>query len=732
MKEHGIAVWGGLECTINRVGARYHDQSEYSGHYVRGTEDIDRIAALGVRTVRYPVLWERHLPEKDSIPDWDFASRNLEHMRALGMTPIAGLVHHGSGPLYASFFDGSFEQGLADYARRVAERFPWLEYYTPVNEPLTTARFCGLYGHWYPHGQDEATFYRILLSECRATVMAMEAIRQVNPHAKLIGTEDLGKCHSTRLLAYQAHFENERRWLSYELLCGKLTPDKLLYRWMLEAGIDKAELDWFLEHPCVPHIAGFNYYLTSERYLDEELEKYPECFHGGNGEHRYADIHTVHAPIAGSQCGPYHLLKEAWERLGVPLAITECHLHSRREDQVRWFHSMWNTVNRVRAEGIDIRAITAWALFGLYGWNKLVTEPWGEYEPGAFNLSSGTPKPTALASYISSLCNGEPVEHPILEREGWWERQDRLVYGDAKVVSIRRNYRRPNCRPLLVLGRNGTLGRAFGRICEDRNIHYELLGRDKLDLSDPLSIEEAISGLNPWGIINAAGWVDVDGAEAHPETCMAVNADGPAALASACAASSIRLLTFSSDLVFDGRRNGPYIESDAPRPLNVYGHSKAWMEELVAAADPSALILRTSSFFGPWDAYNFLVTTLRSLKEGKPVQAMSDVWVSPTYVPDLVHTALDLLLDEEQGIFHVTNGDAITWAQFAMQVARGAGLDEKLVRSTRQEALHLPAQRPRFSALDSEKGIRLPALRDAIGRCLDELDSRYRSARIAV
>ncbi|HEX2535774.1 MAG TPA: family 1 glycosylhydrolase, partial [Chitinophagaceae bacterium] len=342
-----VQIWGGMECTINRVGDRYFDQSEYSGFYQRGVSDIELVASLGINQLRFPILWEKHLPEKGMDVDWTFTEQNLDRMRALQITPIAGLVHHGSGPRYVSFFDGSFEEGLADYARMVAQKFPWIEYYTPVNEPLTTARFCGLYGHWYPHTKNYFHFFKVLLSECKATVLAMEAIREINPEAKLIQTEDLGKCHSTPLLQYEADFENERRWLSYELLCGTLTPDKVLYRFMLEKGITAAELNWFLEHPCVPHIAGFNYYLTSERYLDEDMSKYPECFHGNNHLHRYADIHTLHVPMHGKECGPATLLKEAWERLQIPLAITECHLHSTREDQIRWFHNMWETVHKV-------------------------------------------------------------------------------------------------------------------------------------------------------------------------------------------------------------------------------------------------------------------------------------------------------------------------------------------------------------------------------------------------
>ncbi|GAA4343778.1 family 1 glycosylhydrolase [Flaviaesturariibacter amylovorans] len=731
IREAAIQIWGGMECTINRVGNQYFDQSEYAGHYERGAADIDLIHSLGIRTLRYPVLWERQQPQRGGTLSFGVARQCLGRMQELGIEPIVGLVHHGSGPAWVNFFDGSFEEGLAPYARQVAEAFPWVNHYTPVNEPLTTARFCGLYGHWYPHGRDERTFFRVLLSECKATVLAMRAIREVNPAAKLVQTEDLGKCHSTPLLAYQAEMENERRWLSYELLCGKLTKDKLYYNIILRSGIPETELQWFLDNPCTPDIAGFNYYLTSERFLDEDCDKYPREYHGGNGHHRYADIHTVHVPMQGRACGPSQLLKEAWERLRLPLAITECHLHSTREDQIRWFHSMWETVQQVRSEGVDIRAITAWGIFGLFGWNKLVTEPWGTYEPGVFNLSSGTPRPTALAHLLRSLTSQAACDHPVLAGEGWWERHDRLLYGARKVVRMRRRTQR-SCRPLLVLGKTGTLGSAFGKLCAARHIHCILLGREDIDLTQPGPIGKVLDELNPWAVVNAAGYVNVDGAESDEERCLQVNAEGPALLAAACAERGIRFLSYSSDLVFDGRKRTPYTEADTVRPLNAYGRSKALSEERILAADPAALVLRTSSFFGPWDAYNFVHATLRDLEAGKLVQAASDVVVSPTYVPDLVHTSLDLLLDHDSGIYHVTNDGQVSWADLARQVALLAGYDEALVEGVRVNTLHLPARRPLFSALQSSRGLALPSWTDALERCLEAMGLPYQSSKIAV
>src|ERR1700712_4865383 len=108
------------------------------------------------------------------------AAGPLPRLRELGVKPIVGLVHHGSGPRHTSLVDPAFPEQLAAYAGAVARRYPWVQDYTPVNEPLTTARFSGLYGVWYPHGRDEKTFIQALLNQCRGTVLAMRAIRKVN------------------------------------------------------------------------------------------------------------------------------------------------------------------------------------------------------------------------------------------------------------------------------------------------------------------------------------------------------------------------------------------------------------------------------------------------------------------------------------------------------------------------------------------------------------------------
>ncbi len=413
-----LEMWAGIECTVNRVGDAYLDQLVRSGHHAR-TGDLELLADLGIRTVRYPVLWERTAPGELAGADWSWPDARLARLRELGVDPIVGLVHHGSGPAHTDLADERFPQLLAAYAAAVARRYPWVTRVTPINEPLTTARFSGLYGYWYPHARDDAAFARALILQCRAIALAMRAIREVTPGARLVTTEDLGCTWSTPRLAYQAAFENERRWLSMDLLCGRVDHRHPLRGWLIRRGVAEVELDRLVAEPCPPDVMGWNYYLTSERWLDEDLGRWPAWSHGGNGRHRYADVHAV---LAGRMAGVEPLLGAAWARFGVPLAVTEVHLGGPREQQLRWLVEIHDAAIRARDGGADVRAVTAWSAFGSFDWHCLVTRDEGCYESGLFDVRGPAPRPTALAHAVRALARGERPRHPVLAGRGSWHR----------------------------------------------------------------------------------------------------------------------------------------------------------------------------------------------------------------------------------------------------------------------------------------------------------------------
>lgn len=718
-----LELWGGVECTVNRVGNVYFDQLERTGHVSRAS-DLDLFATLGVSALRYPLLWERIAPGRLEDADWGWADDRLHRLRQLGIRPIIGLVHHGSGPRHTSLIDSSFPTRLAAYARAVARRYPWAECFTPVNEPLTTARFSGLYGHWFPHGRDGLTFGRALLTQCRAIVLAMRAIREVIPTARLIQTEDLGKTFSTPALNYQAEFENERRWLTFDLLTGRVGPEHAMWSYLRWVGISEDDLRWFIDNPCAPDILGINHYLTSERFIDDRLERYPRHTHGGNGRHAYADVEAVRVCAEGL-AGAQTLLREVWERYRLPVAITEAHLNCTREEQLRWLKEIWDAARDIRSAGADVRAVTAWSMLGAYDWDSLLTSAAGHYESGVFDIRAPQPRPTALAAMLRNLATAGTYEHPVISAPGWWRRPGRLCYPAVHLSKewATKTYkhdvqkRSDPVRPLLITGATGTLGRAFARLCQMRGLTHHLLSRQETDIADARSVANVLEKYRPWALVNAAGYVRVDDAEREPERCFRENTEGAARLAEACAHYGVELLTFSSDLVFDGvERDTPYLESDQVAPLNIYGRSKAEAEQRVLSSHPTALVVRTSAFFSPWDDYNFATVALRTLAAGQAFIAASDAIVSATYVPDLVNTCLDLLIDGECGIWHLANQDEMTWAELVRLTARLAKLDATGIIAIPTHALKLAATRPLYSALGSARGTMLPSVENALAR----------------
>lgn len=690
----GLELWGGVECTVNRVGDRYFDQVRRSGHHDR-LEDLERFAELGIRTLRYPVLWERTAPDGLERADWSWSDARLQRLRELAVTPIVGLVHHGSGPRHTSLLEPTFAEGLAAFAGAVAERYPWVNLYTPVNEPLTTARFSCLYGHWYPHASDPLSFARALLNECRASVLAMEAIRRVNPEAKLVQTEDLGKVYSTPQLAYQADFENERRWLSPDLLCGRVDADHPLWGYLLWLGVPEAELAWFLEHPCPPDLLGFNYYPTSERFLDERLERYPPLSRGGNGRHRYADVEAVR--VSGTELGgPYGLLREAWARYGLPLAVSEAHLGCTREEQLRWLREVWRAARRLEQEGCDVRAVTVWSLLGAYDWNSLLTRNEGFYEPGVFDVRSPAPRPTALAGLARELAAGERPTHPVLTTPGWWSRPERISYSEFPATSCGTHapVRATRGHPLLVTGASPTFREVISRVCETRGLVYHLISQEQLSGQ----LEGVLRELQPWAVVHAAGVYNCLNAVPDPRAAQTVR------LGNLCRAWRLPLLTFSSSFIFSGCKPEPYLESDPASPRDASGAALAEVESYLL---PTALVVRTGPLFSPWGG------------EGAAAAASvgEDALVSPAYLPDVLHAALDLLIDGERGLWHLAAADTFRLGEFVTFMGTGT-----VPRSAQGAPARAPE--PPNWTLRSERGGPLPSLYDALARCTSEQEKR--------
>lgn len=711
-----IERWCGVECTVNRVGDQFHDQLHRSGHHHR-IADLDAIADIGFDAIRYPLLWERVSPDTPDVADWSWCDKRLARLCALGIGVIAGLIHHGSGPRYTNLLDDGFAPGLARHAAAVAERYAWIDDWTPVNEPVTTARFAALYGHWYPHACDEASFWRALLNQIDATRLSMKAIRTVNPAARLIQTDDLGRTWATAPLAEQAAFDNQRRWAGWDLLCGRIVAGHPLWHRLCALGLGE-RLRMIADDPCPPDIIGINHYPTSDRFLDHRVQLYPDDVQGGNERQVFADVPAVRALDPAPE--PFSAaLREAWARYSLPLALTEVHIGCTREQQMRWARVAWEAAHEAQASGVDIRAVTAWSVLGCHDWDRLVTQE-GCYEPGLFDVATGTPRMTGLAQQWQTLAANQA--HGVAGQPGWWQQAERLTFAAARRAAPASAVREPRLtqtRPLLICGATGTLGQALGRACAARGIVSRLTSRDECNLLDLASVAATLDRLRPWAVINATGWVRVDEAEDAEEACHAINAVAAVRLAEACATRAIPVTAMSTDLVFDGALGRSYHEDDMPQPLSAYGRSKLAMEEGSLARGYRPLIVRAAAFFSPHDRHNFAHAVARALHAGERFCAPDNQRVSPGYTPLLADAVLDLVIDSETGIRHLAPDTCLSWADFARLIATALGYDPEQVQNISGAQFGWRAPRPACSGLTSRYVAPLPALSAAVKNFAD-------------
>ena len=264
-------------------------------------------------------------------------------------------------------------------------------------------------------------------------------------------------------------------------------------------------------------------------------------------------------------------------------------------------------------------------------------------------------------------------------------------------------------RGVIVTGASGQLGAA---LCEEF-ADVGVVGLTRADWDVTLPAPVALPGVDV--VFHTAAWTDVDGAEADPQAAAAVNIGGTQHVAEL----GQQLVVFSTDYVFDGRKREPYLESDAPNPLSVYGRTKLQAE---AAADEDAWIVRTSWLFG-WTSTNFVRTMLRLGAERDEVAVVDDQRGCPTYVGHLA-VAVRELLERPRGVWHLAADGECSWAELAEAIFEDIGLDCRVRRITAAE-LGRPAPRPAYSVLRSEHrdAPRLPHWREGLRACLERLAS---------
>jgi len=252
----------------------------------------------------------------------------------------------------------------------------------------------------------------------------------------------------------------------------------------------------------------------------------------------------------------------------------------------------------------------------------------------------------------------------------------------------------------LITGGDGQLGSALQRTLAARGETSVAFTHATLDVGDAAALDRAFSRCRPRVVVNCAALTKVDACEREPALAERVNAQAPALLARACAASGAKLIQLSTDYVFGGDAQQPYREDDTPAPRSVYGRTKLAGERAALEA-PGALVVRTSWVYGR--GRNFPAAILAQAREGKPLRVVADQRGRPTYATDLAEAVVELARLDARGVVHFANDGEATWLELARVLLDSCGFADRPIQSLSTEELGLPAPRPRYSVLDLGK-----------------------------
>ena len=260
---------------------------------------------------------------------------------------------------------------------------------------------------------------------------------------------------------------------------------------------------------------------------------------------------------------------------------------------------------------------------------------------------------------------------------------------------------------IAIIGANGRLGAALGREYA-RDFEVTSFGRSQLDLGQLDRVRSALAAIKFELLINCAALTNVDYCESHREEALLVNAEAPRLLAEIANEKSAKLVHFSTDYVFDGKKMGPYVEEDKAVPLSVYGESKLEGERHVLEVSSQNLVVRLSWVFGP-DKPSFIDQIIQRARESGVVTAVADKFSAPTYTID-VASWLRLAVDKDaNGILHLANNGGCSWqewAQYAIDVCRSLGIPLKAERVgavSLADMKNFVAQRPVYTVLSTSK-----------------------------
>lgn len=279
---------------------------------------------------------------------------------------------------------------------------------------------------------------------------------------------------------------------------------------------------------------------------------------------------------------------------------------------------------------------------------------------------------------------------------------------------------------MLLFGGSGQLGGEIQRSWS--GVEFIAPSHADVDITDAQAVAAAIERAAPDTVVNCAAFHNVERCESEPQSALAANAVAVNAMAEACAQNGTRLVTISTDYVFDGELGRPYTEADEPRPISAYGVSKYAGELLALRLQAPAYVVRTCGVYAvrasTSKGHTFIDRIITQARDGEQVRIVRDQTVSPTYAPHLAHGLLQLLQSNAPyGLYHMVNEGPVTWYDYASEALRVAGIDHP-IEPVSYKDWPSRVRRPAFSALENAKlhelGIHLPSWREGIAAYMND------------
>jgi beta-glucosidase/6-phospho-beta-glucosidase/beta-galactosidase len=340
-----------------RFGERPLDEYEMTQHYHYWHQDLGLAAESGAGMVRWGVPWYRVNPAPGRW-DWSWLDRVAERFAELGLVPIVDLMHYGTPTwLENEFANAAYPERVAEYAAAVAERYRGVfDVFTPLNEPLLNAIYCGEFGYWPPYLRGHDGLVTMLRQLSRGIVLTQRAIADVSAAATFVHVEASFRFASLGEPPEEMQHLRERAYVIQDLVTGRVDQSHALAPYLLQHRFPEADLAWLRDNAVLPDVMGVNYYpaLSTEEFVAGEVHE------GGPRDPRP----RVNAWTEGLE----DVLTSFANRYGRPVFLTETCWTGTPEQRIAWLDASVDCVERLRAGGVPVVGYTWWSLIDMYEW----------------------------------------------------------------------------------------------------------------------------------------------------------------------------------------------------------------------------------------------------------------------------------------------------------------------------------------------------------------------------